>query len=244
MMNKLKIAGLFALSILLAGCATRRQMAETGIQISELRREHQQILEAIARLDSLSAEQNKSSKKLNADLKQSMGAIEDRMSMVESRLDDAGMMVNKAVQTMEARKPQPVAADSADTSRAAGEVDQLKLYNAAYYDVTKGNYDMAVKGFEEYINLYPKTSLTDNAVFWIGECYYIEKDYAKSQKWYEKLIEEYPKSEHLASAKLKLGMSLFNQRYKTKAKQYFEDLVKDYPGTEEAKQAADMLSRY
>jgi len=243
-MNKLKVMILLGLTLMVAGCATRRQMAETGIQISELRREHQQIMEAIARLDSLSAEQNRASKKLSADLKLSMAAIEEKMLLVESRLVDAGMMVNKAVQTIEARKPQPVAADSADTSRAAGEVDHLKLYNAAYLDVTKSNYAMAITGFEEYLKLYPKTSLADNAVFWIGECYYIQKNYAKSQNWYEKLIDEYPKSEHLASAKLKLGMSLFNQRYKTKAKQYFEDLVKDYPGTEESKQAADMLSRY
>ena len=156
------------------------------------------------------------------------------------------MLVDRAVRTIEQQKPRPhsQAADSSDTTKTAGQVDHQKLYNIAYLDVTKGNYKMAIKGFEDYLQSFPNTSLADNAVYWIGECYYIQKDYPQSQKWYEKLIKEYPKSEHIASARLKFAMSMYNQRYITKAKQYFLDVVKDYPGTEEANQAAEMLKRY
>jgi tol-pal system protein YbgF len=230
--------------IFLSGCATRRQMAETNLQIVELRREHRQLLAAIARMDTSIVEQSTLSKKLSADLKLSMTAIEERMLLVESSLEDAGTRFSRAVETMETRRPKPAVSDSADTSKATGELDPQKIYNAAYYDVIKGNYKMAVKGFEEYLKQYPQTGLSDNAVYWIGECYYIQKDYPNAQQAFTRLTSEYPKSEHLASAKLKLGMSLYNQRYKTKAKQYFQDVVQEFPGTEEANQAAEMLQRY
>lgn len=230
--------------IFLSGCATHRQMAETNLQIIELRREHQQLLAAIARMDTSLAGQSVLSKKLSADLKLGMMALEERMLLVESRLEDAGTRFSRAVETIESRRAKPVVSDSADTSRTTGELDPRKVYNAAYYDVIKGNYKMAIEGFEEYLKQYPRTGLSDNAVYWIGECYYIQKDYPSAQLAFTRLTKEYPKSEHLASAKLKLGMSLYNQRYKTKAKQYFRDVVQEYPGTEEANQAAEMLQRY
>ena len=232
------------ITVLGSGCATRRQMAETQIELSALRQEHKQLMHTLARMDSMLVETGDAQKRLNAELKMSMGAIEERMLLVEQRLQDAGMMVNQAVTKMETVRPSSTKPDSSDTTKVNGQVDPLKLYQLAYADVTKGNYDMAIKGFEELLKTHPKSALADNAVFWIAECYYIKKSYPNAQKWYEKLIKEYDKSEHVASSKYKLGMSLYNQRYKTKAKQYFQDVVKDYPGTEEANKAAEMLNRY
>ncbi|MCP4584265.1 MAG: tol-pal system protein YbgF [candidate division Zixibacteria bacterium] len=244
MMKRYWVFMILALAIMVSGCATRRQMAETKIEIDWLRHEHREIMAAMTRIDSLLVAQNVGSKKLNAELKMSMSALEERMLLVESRLEDAGMLVNRAVETMEMKQPAPQATDSSDTTQAVGQVDHQKVYNMAYLDLTKGHYKLAIKGFEDYLESYSKTSLADNAVYWIGECHYILKNYPKSQKWYEKLINEYPKSEHMASARLKFAMSMYNQRYKTKSKQYFQDVVKDYPGTEEANQAAEMLRRY
>ncbi|MCD6163384.1 MAG: tol-pal system protein YbgF [candidate division Zixibacteria bacterium] len=232
------------LAIFISGCATRRQMAETSIELNELQREHRLIMATLQKIDSLIVEQSKGSKKLNADLKMSMSALEERMLLVESNLEDAVGMINRSVEMMDSKSPGPNVKNQSDSTKTSGEIDHQKVYKIAYQDVIKGNYKMAVKGFENYLQLYPKTTLADNAVYWIGECYYIQKDYTKSQSWYNKLIEDYPKSEHMASAKLKLGMSLYKKRYRTKAKQYFQDVVNDFPGTDEANQAAEMLQGY
>lgn len=235
---------ILAFAVMGSGCATRRQMAEAQMDLNQIRQEHSQIRAVLNRMDSLLIEQNAGQKRLNAELKMSMGAIEERMLLVEQRLADAGMMVNQAVTKMETSRPRPVSPDSSDTTKTPGRVDQLMLYQLAYSDLTKGNYDMAIKGFEELLNVHPNSALADNAVYWIAECHYIKKAYANAQSWYEKLIKDYPQSEHIASSKYKLGMSLYNQRYKTKAKQYFQDVIKDYPGTQEAEKAAEMLNRY
>ena len=228
--------------IILSGCATRRQMVEARLELTEIRREHQEIKSSLVRMDSLLAAQNAMSRKLNADFSVGMQALQERMSLVESRLADAGALVNKAVETIETRKPaQP---DSADTSKTPDALNQETMYRSAYLDVHKGDYDMAIRGFREFLKRYPGTSLSDNALYWIGECYFTQKDYAKSQESFEKLLKDYPQSEFLAAAKLKLAMSLYYQKNKTKAKQYFQEVIKSYPGTDEANQAAEMLKRY
>ncbi len=234
-----------AIAVLGSGCATRRQVAEVQLDMDYLKSEHQNLKTMLARIDSMLVETGDGQKRLNAELKMSMGAIEERMLLVEQRLADAGMMVNNAVNVMESnRSHNATPADSSDTTRVEGTVDQLELYRLAYSDLTKGNYDLAIKGFEELLKGHAKSALADNAVYWIAECHYIKKSYANSQSWYERLLKDYPKSEHFASSKYKLGMSLYNQRYITKAKQYFQDVVKDYPGTSEADKAAEMLARY
>jgi len=229
----------------LTGCATRRQVAEVSLKLDEVRRENQRMAAALARLDSLYRDENSVSRSLGAELKLSMTALEERMQLVESNLQEATVLLNRTAETVEGRSPRRVPTDTSDTTRGGmAEVDDLKLYKLAYEDVIRGNYDLAIKGFQEYLKAYPNRALADNSVYWIGEAYYIQKDYVNAQKWYEKLIAEYPNSEHLASAKLKLGMALFNQRFKTKAKQYFEDVIREFPGTDQANQAAEMLQRY
>ena len=178
-MRRFGIFLIIAAAALTSGCATRRQVAEVDLQVIEARREHQQIMAAIGKLDSLIEEQSRNSKKLNADLKMSMSALEERMLLVESSLEDAEAMVNRAVETIESKRPVRAPKDSTDTTGVAGTLDHMKIYKLAYQDITKGNYKMAIKGFEEYLGTYSKTSLADNAVYWIGECYYIHKYYVK-----------------------------------------------------------------
>lgn len=243
-MKRIWIGILFIIwPILFSGCATHRQMAEANLELIEIRREHQEIRASLARMDSLLAEQNVASRKLNADFFVGMQELQNRMSLVESRLADAGTQFNQAAAIIETKKS-GYSADSTDTSKTSSELNPESMFRAAYFDVHKGNYDMAIKGMEEYLKRYPQTSLADNALYWIGECHYTQKNYAKAQDAYERLLKDYPQSENVVAAKLKLGLSLYNQKNKTKAKQYFQDVAKNYPGTDEANQAADMLKRY
>jgi tol-pal system protein YbgF len=235
--------GLLAGPLLFTGCATHRQMSEAQMELYEIRQENRQIKSTLAHVDSLLADQNAALRKFNADFYITMQELQDRMSLIEGQLKDAGAQINQATSKFETNRP----TNPDDTTAGAQKPDELNpesIYRAAYYDVIKGNYDLAIKGMREYLKSYSKTSLADNALYWIGECYYTQKEYEKAQESYERLIKEYPQSENIPAAKLKLGMCLYNLKNKTKAKQHFQDVVKDYPGTEEANQAADMLKRY
>jgi tol-pal system protein YbgF len=234
--------GLLAGPLLFTGCATHRQMSEANLELYEIRQEHRQIKATLARMDSLLTDQNAVSRKLNADFFTGMQELQNRMALIENQLKDAGAQITQA--TDKIRTKPDTQTDSTDTGNKTDELNPESMYRAAYYDVIKGNYDMAIKGMQEYLKSYPQTSLSDNALYWIGECHYTQKNYEKAQASFEQMLKDYPQSENIAASKLKLGLCLYNQKSKTKAKQYFQDVAKNYPGTEEANQAADMLKRY
>lgn len=236
--------------LFVSGCATRRQVQELKIDVQAIRSDLYSIRAENARLDSLFRSNIDQSRKLNANFAAYVSRLDERMQMVEARLEDAITLINRASGAIESRlgvPPSPPPGSdtaAADTTRPSGRMDCQKIYNSAYFDVVKQNYDLSISGFGSYIENCPNTALSDNAQYWISECYYLQKKYEPAEKAFRKMIEEYPKSERLASAKLKLGKSLYNQRFKTKAKSVFEDVIKNYPGTQEAGEAAQMLGRY
>lgn len=235
---------------LLSGCATRRQMQELKLEVKAISADLRAIRADNAHLDSLFKSSINQSRKLNADFATYVTRLDERMQMVEARLEDAVTLINRASGAIESRSPvrQPSRTDqdstAVDTTKAVGKIDCQKVYSAAYFDAVKQNYDFAIKGFQNYLKECPRTALADNAQYWIGECYYLEKKYELAQKAFKKMIDNYPSSEQMAPAKLKMGKSMYNQRLKTKAKSVFEDIVKKYPGTEEAQEASQMLERY
>ena len=52
-----------------------------------------------------------------------------------------------------------------------------ELFDTAYADYTKGRYALAIQGFQEYLETYPGTDLSDDARYWIGESHYAQKRY-------------------------------------------------------------------
>lgn len=200
-----------------------------------------------ARLDSLFRSNVDQSRKLNADFGAYVARLDERMQMVEARLEDAITLINRASGAIESRSGIPsraVDSTGADTSAASGRVDCQKIYKAAYFDVVKQEYDLAVNGFESYLKECSGTALADNAQYWIGECYYLQKKYDLAEKAFQSMVDDYPSSERQAAAKLKLAKSMYNQRFITKAKGIFESVIREYPGTQEAGEAAEMLERY
>ncbi len=246
----MKIIGIaLVAAALLPGCATRRQVQELRMEVDAISSDLRSIRTDNARLDSLFRSNIDHSRKLNADFAAYVTRLDERMQMVEARIDDAITLINRASGAIESRSPRQQRSASpdsagADTARSESGVDCQKVYRSAYSDVVKQEYDLAINGFENYLKECPSTALADNAQYWIGECYYLEKKYELAERAFRKMIENYPSSEQLAAAKLKMGKSMYNQRLKTKAKEVFEDIVKNHQGSQEAQEASEMLDRY
>ena len=239
------LAAAITLSIM-AGCATHRQVQELQLQVEAMRTDQTAIREENARLDSLFRENAETSRKLNADFASYADRLDQRLQTVEARLEDAISLINRSGGVRGAI-PEPI--PQTDTTKAESTqvqpgLDCQKIYNSAYLDFVKEQYDMAIKGFKGYLQTCPGTGLDDNAQYWIGESYYVQKSYDKAQTAFQDLISKYPESERLVAAKLKLGESLYALRQKAKARSYFEDVIKNNPGTQEAQEAASMLDRY
>ena len=95
--------------------------------------------------------------------------------------------------------------------------------------------------FQNFLKQYPDTEYSDNAQFWIGECYYFEKNYEKAILEYDKVAKNYPDGDRVPYALLKQGLSFLNLGDKTGARLLLQQVIKDYPNTNQAKIARAKL---
>jgi len=119
--------------------------------------------------------------------------------------------------------------------------DKEKAYSAAYQIFKEGNYDKARTEFQNFLALYPDSEYSDNAQFWIGECYFFEKKYEQAILEYEKVAKNYPSGSKVPYALLKQGLSFLKLGDKTSAKLLLQQVIKDYPNTNQARIARSKL---
>ena len=248
MVTKKIRAGFFFLMFLLlsSGCASRWQMEGLKRQVDYLEESNRRLEERTAQLDSLLREQIELTSRLRADLASTLGGMVERMGIVEGKLEDLGHRFPELHQKIDLVKQQVSRKDTAeasDTSKTLINVDPKQLYDAAYLDLTKGKYDLAITGFVNYLKYFPETELADNAQYWLGECHYAKKNYTKAAIEFHKVLENYSTGDKVPSALYKLGLSLLELKSVGQANKYFQELVDKYPNTEEAKLAKEKLNK-
>jgi len=123
----------------------------------------------------------------------------------------------------------------------AKKQDKDKTYSAAYQIFKDGNYDKARTEFQNFLTTYPNSEYSDNAQFWIGECYFREKKYEQAILEYEKVTKNYPNGSKVPYALFKQGLSFLNLGDKTSAKLLLQQVIKDYPNTSQARAARSKL---
>jgi tol-pal system protein YbgF len=123
----------------------------------------------------------------------------------------------------------------------AKKQDKEKAYSAAYQTFKEGNYDKAMTEFQKFLTAYPDSEYSDNAQFWIGECYFFKKNYEQAILEYEKVVKNYSSGNKVPYALLKQGLSFLNLGDKTSAKLLLQQVIKDYPNTNQARIARSKL---
>ncbi|MBC7363467.1 MAG: tol-pal system protein YbgF [Candidatus Aminicenantes bacterium] len=116
-----------------------------------------------------------------------------------------------------------------------------EMYNNAYGDYLKGNFDLAIESFRLFLQQYPNTPLSDNALYWIGESYYSQGKYIEAIEAFNELLLNYPSGDKVPPAYLKKGMSLLNMGKKEEALATFKLLVSKYPSQEESRLAQQKI---
>jgi len=116
-----------------------------------------------------------------------------------------------------------------------------EIYNMARSDYLKGNYDLAIEGFAIYKTQFADSPLADDAIYWIGECYFSQKKYDKAIEYFNELILNYPNGDKIPASYLKKGISLTEQGKKQEAISVFRLLITKYPLEEETRIAQEKI---
>jgi tol-pal system protein YbgF len=102
-------------------------------------------------------------------------------------------------------------------------------YNYAFGKLREADYPAAEEALRSFVQRYPNDALAGNAQYWLGETYYVRKDYNNAAATFADGYRKYPQSGKAADNLLKLGMSLGNIGQKKEACLTFNQLAHDFP---------------
>ncbi len=162
-------------------------------------------------------------------------SIEEKFSQIQSMLSNITQFLQRIPVP---ELPSPTTQEQAP---ATTEVSPLQAYYTAYSDYIKGNYSLAIAGFRDFYEKNRNSPMADNALYWIGECYYSQGRYEDAIREFDNLINNYPKADNILTAYLKKGYALIELRRYLEAKSVLKELIQKAPLSEEAKLAEQKL---
>ena len=120
------------------------------------------------------------------------------------------------------------------------------LLQSARNDYSSGRYDLAIEGFQEFLETFPTAPEAASAQFEIGESYYQKKMCQEAIPAYQKVVDGYRSSDVVPDALLMLGVCSSDLGRRAQALAFYERVIKDYPDSTPAlvaKQRLDNLQR-
>jgi len=126
---------------------------------------------------------------------------------------------------------------------APASENPMEVYQAAYRDYQRGNWDLALAGFRDFLTRYPDSELAPNAEYWIGESLYSQKKYSEAIDQFNRVVDKYPKSDKAPGALLKKGYGYLAMNDRPRAIVQFQYVVHEYPNSRESALAKDRLKQ-
>ena len=144
--------------------------------------------------------------------------------------------------------PPPVstsATATAPTAAAAGSglagKDEQTAYGYAFDALKSGDYVESARRLRDFLTAFPGGQLAPNALYWLGESYYVTQNYTLAGEQFRALLDRYPSHDKAPGALLKLGLTQYGQKQYPQAEATLRQVLQRYPGTDVARTAQDRL---
>jgi tol-pal system protein YbgF len=172
-------------------------------------------------------------------LRENISDMTTRMGRLETKVND----LSTAVRTINAPPvaPPPSATGAPAGTSAAPGMSAEASYQTALTDYTKGNLDLAMQEFTDYVKNFPKTDYAPNAQFYIGETYRRKGDLPNAIEAYNQVIDGYSDNSKTPDAFYMKGVTLVQAGKPTAAKKEFTELIRRFPNTDLAAKAKSQL---
>lgn len=180
-------------------------------------------------------------------------ALEEQYVELEARISQlteqfaAGAPAGGATPSLPPAMPPPrgARAGSGTTPRPTATQDNQaqQLYNSAFNDYLRENYDLCIPGFEEYIRRYGTSDRADDAQYWIGQCHLSAGREQAARDSFSALIRDYPNSDLIPDAMLNDALILQQQGRAEAAAEAFRRLVQAYAQSDAAFLACNELTK-
>jgi tol-pal system protein YbgF len=254
-----------ALAAVAIGCAStgdidllHREITDVSRQVENLSKQTPDK-DALSALSRKAADQSAQLLKSNADIQAELQQLGEQIQTLQANLEATSQRLASLSNELAATRERlggslalPAAAAAGGAAGAAlaapgapapgRATEPAQLYNTAYEDYLRGNFDLGVQGFRDYVSRYPTTDLADNAIYWIGECYYSKKSYKEAIDAFTQLLNTYKTSDKAAAALLKKGLAYLELGDRSQAVINLQYVLYEHPGTKEAELARSKLA--
>jgi tol-pal system protein YbgF len=211
-------------------CLSRQRFNNYGWQLDSLRYYTRKI-------DSLTVAQGNQIEQLRTDLYVKTNELSQKFDMLNSRLGESESQISQLYSKI--GPPQRAAADSAAIAQVSPEA--RLLYESAYKNYIKGNYQEAIDGFLAYQQAAQDGPLVDNALYWIGESYAALGQLQKAVNAFQELLSKFPQSTRVPTALYRMGIIYEEAKDMKTARFYYNQVIRDFPNSPEAALARNRL---
>ena len=175
-------------------------------------------------------------------LESEMAEMDARIARLTEQLAAGGGAPSEATRTGTAMPPPRGAqAPSARAPSGAQQSAANTLYNSAYNDYLRENWELCVQGFEEYVRRYETSDRTDNARYWIGMCERERGQLSAAHTAFQSVVRDHPDSDLVPDAMLNDGLILKEEGRERAAAESFRRLIQAYADSDAAFLACGQL---
>ena len=121
-------------------------------------------------------------------------------------------------------------------------VGENRAFEAAYGFYKAENYQDAAIAFRDFLRQFPQSVHEANVYYWMGNAYFLSRDYANSLDGYQNLLGKYPDHPRAPEAMLNIAECQLELKNKTAAKKTLKQLISQFPGSDAADNAKKRLA--
>lgn len=237
-------------------CSSSTELEAISVQIRDVQQQLLQLQKASPSQDDVTAlgarvdDRVASIQVTQADLATSVDSLALQVEQLQNKLEDTNFrLAQLALQIAATQKELQAVRLAAEEAQRAGAPsppaeepgDPQALYDTAYNDYVAGNFDLAILGFRQYLESFPDTDQSDNAAYWLGECYYRQSRFKKAIEQFDLVLDRYETSDRAASALLKKGYAYLELNERAQGVVQLQKVICEHAGTDEAVLARNRL---
>jgi tol-pal system protein YbgF len=254
-------------SIFLLACVSGSDFKRLELQVSDLQDEISTLKrqssskEEVQRLNEALRQESERLLRSSADLSVKMNQLDERLQNVQGSLEQTNYRIDRVVQQttqserevaelrnlVRAGSSNPGAMPLTEEitvrspSGSARAEDPMAIYQAALRDYQRGNFELALEGFTDFLAQSPQSDLAANAAYWIGESLYSQKKFRPAIEQFNRVINDFPRSDKIPAALLKKGYAYIELGERAQGVVQLRYVVNEHPRSPEAALAREKM---
>ncbi|MEN8373838.1 MAG: tol-pal system protein YbgF [Gemmatimonadota bacterium] len=233
-------------AIVVAGCATKRDVKDVRAEIRSVMARQDSIL---VLLQNEHAAVRDSVRSVGEEIVTSRGELRNQLLGIEQQLVQIQELTGQSQRRLnqlreditQRERVAPPPAPGEDTAEGASGVDGAELYVAGMEQLQRGASETARLAFEQLIRENPEHPQAPDAQFGIGESHYQEQDLDAALEAFDRVVQLYPDSPRAPAALYRAGIVSEERGNIEEARGYFNRVTSGYPRSEQARLASEKL---